>query len=65
MQSSHRKVTIEDLPLEPMLKIFEGFSKKQLKHCSLTCKAFNEVVCEIEKYKCPLKITSETVSIKI
>lgn len=64
MQSSRRKVSINDLPLEPLLKIFKGFTKKELKNCALTCKSFYNAICEIEKYKYPLKITSEVVSKK-
>ena len=53
--------TIEDLPVEVLREILE-FTPKSYKNVALVSKRFHNVVCAIEKFKYPLKLTKTTVS---
>jgi hypothetical protein len=61
MASSRPQKTIQSLPPEILMKIFCYLPKFVKDKISLTSKAFNEIICEMKKFKCPLVITAETV----
>jgi hypothetical protein len=63
MSSTRNKVTIDSLPPEVLVEIVKFVPKKQHKDVALTSKKFYEAICEIEKFKFPLKITHEKVNV--
>jgi hypothetical protein len=61
--SSRQKLSVEMLPSEILMKIVRYLPQNERINVSLTSKAFNEIICELEKFKYPLTIKMQTVSL--
>jgi hypothetical protein len=63
MYAIRNQITIDVLPPEILLEIMDFVPKKQHINVALTSKKFYELICEVEKFKFPLKITPEKVNV--
>ncbi len=64
MQSTDQQTTVQDLPIEVLVEIFDYLPKNNHKNLALVSKNFYGAICELEKFKYPLELTPYTVSDK-
>lgn len=57
--------TINSLPAEVLLKIIEFAQEKSNKNIALVSARFHGLICDVEKFKYPLKLTADSVSVKL
>lgn len=55
--------TIESMPAEVLRKIIEFAQEKSYKNIALVSTRFYGLICDIQKFKFPLKLTERVVSV--